>query len=169
MVNGPSPGPALFTEAGDRRLAPSDVHSHSPRPVPPPFYVAVQARRTGDGVTWGVRSVRGIAFLEDAVRWRQQCILVLTWAKPQEPLYRAMEGVLGAIDGLAEVVSRWQAAVPPAEPALARAGSSAREVEDRRLSLGFDPPGSARRPIRSQAGEGGRRFHRRPSEMTGRR
>jgi hypothetical protein len=72
-------------------------------------------------VTWGVRSVRGTAFLEDAVRWRQQCILVLTWAKPQEPLYRAMEGVLGAIDGLAEVVSRWQAAVPPAEPALARA------------------------------------------------
>jgi hypothetical protein len=51
--------------------------------------------------------VRGeaIAFLEEARRWRQQCILVLTRAKPQGPLYKATEGIVDAIDGLAEVVT----------------------------------------------------------------
>jgi hypothetical protein len=46
-----------------------------------------------------------IAFLKDAARWRQQCILVLTRAKPQGSLYKATEGILDAIDGLAEVVT----------------------------------------------------------------
>jgi hypothetical protein len=46
-----------------------------------------------------------IAFLEDAARWRQQCISVLTRAKPQGALYKAVEGVLGAIASLAEVVA----------------------------------------------------------------
>jgi hypothetical protein len=71
-----------------------------------------------------------LAFLEDTARWRQQCILVLTRATPQGPLYKAVEGVVDAIDGLAEVVSRWRAAVPPTEPSLAWAGPTAREVAD---------------------------------------
>jgi hypothetical protein len=49
--------------------------------------------------------VEEVAFLEEAARWRQQCILVLTRAKPQGPLYKATEGILDAIDGLAEVVT----------------------------------------------------------------
>jgi hypothetical protein len=46
-----------------------------------------------------------VAFLEEARRWRQQCILVLTRAKPQGPLYKATEEILDAIDGLAETVT----------------------------------------------------------------
>jgi hypothetical protein len=46
-----------------------------------------------------------VAFLEDARRWRQQCILVLTRAKPQGPLYKAVSGIVDAIDGVAEVVT----------------------------------------------------------------
>lgn len=45
------------------------------------------------------------AFLEEAARWRKQCVLVLTRAKPQGPLYKATEGILDAIDSLAEVVT----------------------------------------------------------------
>jgi hypothetical protein len=46
-----------------------------------------------------------IAFLEEAVRWRKACILVLTRAEPQRPLYKAVVGIVDAIDGVAEVVA----------------------------------------------------------------
>jgi hypothetical protein len=36
---------------------------------------------------------------------RRTCIDVLTRAKPQGPLYKATEGIVDAIDGLAEVVT----------------------------------------------------------------
>ncbi|CAM3050824.1 hypothetical protein JHFBIEKO_4413 [Methylobacterium mesophilicum] len=45
-----------------------------------------------------------VAFLEAAARWRQQCILVLTRAKPQGDMYKAVSGIVDAIDGVAEVV-----------------------------------------------------------------
>jgi hypothetical protein len=38
-------------------------------------------------------------------RWRQQCVLVLTRAKPQGPLYNAISKVIEAIDDVAEVVT----------------------------------------------------------------
>lgn len=46
-----------------------------------------------------------VHFLDDAGRFRRQCIEVLTRAKPQGPLYRAVEQVVDAIDGVAEVVA----------------------------------------------------------------
>ncbi|MGH1575578.1 hypothetical protein ACRAWG_39380 (plasmid) [Methylobacterium sp. P31] len=46
-----------------------------------------------------------VAFLDDAARWRRQCIDVLSRAKPQGPLYKATEAIVDAIDGLAEVVA----------------------------------------------------------------
>lgn len=46
-----------------------------------------------------------VAFLEDARRWRQQCVLVLTRAKPQGPLYNATSKVIEAIDDVAEAVT----------------------------------------------------------------
>lgn len=49
--------------------------------------------------------VEEVAFLEEAARWRKQCIKVLTRATPQGPLYKATEGIVDAIDGLAEVVT----------------------------------------------------------------
>ncbi|KQS64030.1 hypothetical protein ASG32_31220 [Methylobacterium sp. Leaf361] len=45
-----------------------------------------------------------VAFLEEVRRWRQQCFLVLTWAKPQGPLYNATSKVIEAIGDVAEVV-----------------------------------------------------------------
>lgn len=45
------------------------------------------------------------ALLGEAARWRRTCIEVLTRAKPQGPLYKATEGIVDAIDGLAEVVA----------------------------------------------------------------
>lgn len=44
-------------------------------------------------------------FLEQARLWRQTCVLVLTRAKPQGPLYTATSSIIEAIDGLAEVVT----------------------------------------------------------------
>jgi hypothetical protein len=46
-----------------------------------------------------------VAFLEEARRWRQQCVLVLTRAKPQGPLYNATSKVIEAIDDVAEAVT----------------------------------------------------------------
>lgn len=46
-----------------------------------------------------------VAFLEEAARLRWTCIDLLTRAKPQGPLYKATEGIVDAIDGLAEVVT----------------------------------------------------------------
>ena len=46
-----------------------------------------------------------VAFLEEVRRWRQQCVLVLTRAKPQGPLYNATSKVIDAIDDVAEVVT----------------------------------------------------------------
>ncbi|SFT28241.1 hypothetical protein [Methylobacterium sp. yr668] len=46
-----------------------------------------------------------VAFLEEVRRWRQQCVLVLTRAKPQGPLYNAASKVIDAIDDVAEVVT----------------------------------------------------------------
>lgn len=46
-----------------------------------------------------------VHFLEEAGRFRRQCIEVLSRAKPQGPLYKATEAVVEAIDGLAEVVA----------------------------------------------------------------
>jgi len=46
-----------------------------------------------------------VHFLEEAGRFRRQCIDVLSRAKPQGPLYKAIEDVVYAIDGVAEVVS----------------------------------------------------------------
>jgi hypothetical protein len=46
-----------------------------------------------------------VAFLDEAACWRQRCIEVLSRAKPQGPLYKATEGIVDAIDGLAEVVT----------------------------------------------------------------
>jgi hypothetical protein len=46
-----------------------------------------------------------VAFLEEAARLRRTCIDVLTKAKPQGPLYKATEGIVDAIDGLAEVAT----------------------------------------------------------------
>ncbi|KAA0122841.1 hypothetical protein CIW48_15470 [Methylobacterium sp. P1-11] len=46
-----------------------------------------------------------VAFLEEVRRWRQHCILVLTRAKPQGPLYKATEKIIDAIDDVAEVVT----------------------------------------------------------------
>ena len=46
-----------------------------------------------------------VAFLEEAARLRRTCIDVLSRAKPQGPLYKATEGIVDAIDGLAEVVT----------------------------------------------------------------
>ena len=46
-----------------------------------------------------------VAFLEEAARLRRSCIDVLSRAKPQGPLYKVTEGIVDAIDGLAEVVT----------------------------------------------------------------
>lgn len=46
-----------------------------------------------------------VAFLEEVRRWRQQCVLVLTRAKPQGPLYNATSKVIEAIDAVAEAVT----------------------------------------------------------------
>ncbi|WP_182177884.1 hypothetical protein [Methylobacterium radiotolerans] len=46
-----------------------------------------------------------VALLDDAARWRRQCCEVLSRAKPQGPLYRAVSQIVEAIDGLAEVVT----------------------------------------------------------------
>lgn len=46
-----------------------------------------------------------VHFLEDAGRFRRQCVEVLSRAKPQGPLYKAVEAVVDAIDGVAEVVA----------------------------------------------------------------
>jgi hypothetical protein len=46
-----------------------------------------------------------VAFLEEAGCWRKQCINVLRRATPQGPLYKAVEQVVDAIDGVAEVVT----------------------------------------------------------------
>jgi hypothetical protein len=46
-----------------------------------------------------------VAFLEEAARWRQQCILVLTQAKPQGPFYKATSKIVDAINDVAEVVT----------------------------------------------------------------
>lgn len=46
-----------------------------------------------------------VAFLDEAARLRRSCIDVLIRAKPQGPLYKATEGIVDAIDGLAEVVT----------------------------------------------------------------
>lgn len=46
-----------------------------------------------------------VAFLEEVRRWRQQCVLVLTRATPQGPLYNATSKVIEAIDDVAEVVT----------------------------------------------------------------
>lgn len=43
-------------------------------------------------------------FLDMAGEWRRQCIAVLTRAKPQGPLYKAVEQVMSGIDSVAEVV-----------------------------------------------------------------
>lgn len=46
-------------------------------------------------------------FLEEVEvgRWRRLCIEVLSRAKPQGPLYKAVEQVVDAIDSVAEVVA----------------------------------------------------------------
>jgi hypothetical protein len=46
-----------------------------------------------------------VAFQEEIRRWRQQCVLVITRAKPQGPLYNATSEVIEAIDDVAEVVT----------------------------------------------------------------
>ena len=46
-----------------------------------------------------------VACLEEARRGRQQCVLVLTRAKPQGPLYNATSKVIEAIDDVAEAVT----------------------------------------------------------------
>lgn len=46
-----------------------------------------------------------VALLEEAPRWRRQCIDVLSRAKPQGPLYNATTAIVEAIDGLAQVVT----------------------------------------------------------------
>jgi hypothetical protein len=45
-----------------------------------------------------------IGFLNEAGRFRRQCIDVLSRAKPQGPLFKSVEAVVDAIDGVAEVV-----------------------------------------------------------------
>jgi hypothetical protein len=45
-----------------------------------------------------------VALLEEAARWRRQCVDVLSRTKPQGLLYNAITGIVGTIDGLAEVV-----------------------------------------------------------------
>ena len=46
-----------------------------------------------------------VQFLDEAGRWRRQCIEGLSRAQPQGPPYKAVEGVVDAIDGVAEVVA----------------------------------------------------------------
>lgn len=46
-----------------------------------------------------------VHFLEEAGRFRRQCIEVLTRAKPQGPLYKATEAMVEAIDDLAEALA----------------------------------------------------------------
>jgi hypothetical protein len=46
-----------------------------------------------------------VAFLEEAARLRRTYIDVLSRAEPQGPLYKATEGIVDVIDGLAEVVN----------------------------------------------------------------
>ncbi len=74
--------------------------------------VSVPFQLPACGAQGGMMARRGVflraeevAFLKEAQRWRQQCILVLTRAKPQGPLYKADEKILDAIDGLAEVMT----------------------------------------------------------------
>lgn len=60
----------------------------------------------GDGMARRGVFVRAeeVHFLEEAGRWRRQCVEVLSRAKPQGALYKAVEQVVNAIDGVAEVV-----------------------------------------------------------------
>lgn len=46
-----------------------------------------------------------VHFLEEAGRWRRQCVEVLTRAKPQGPLYNAVSRIVEGIDDVAEVVT----------------------------------------------------------------
>jgi hypothetical protein len=48
---------------------------------------------------------KAVHFLEEAERYRRQCIDVLTRAKLQGELYNATSKIVEAIDGLAEVVT----------------------------------------------------------------
>ena len=41
--------------------------------------------------------------LEEAQRWREQCVMALTRANPQGPLHKAVAQVVDTIDGVAEV------------------------------------------------------------------
>ena len=69
------------------------------------FYILGGSSRSGHGTAWGFVRSEEVAFLEQAAQWRQQCVLVLTQAKPQGPLYSATTAIVEAIDGLAEVVT----------------------------------------------------------------
>lgn len=46
-----------------------------------------------------------VAFLEEAARWRRQCVEVLSRAKPQGQLYVAVSRIVDGIDDVAEVVT----------------------------------------------------------------
>jgi hypothetical protein len=46
-----------------------------------------------------------VAFLEEASRWRRQCIDVLSRATPQGPLYKAVSRIVEGIDDVAEAVT----------------------------------------------------------------
>lgn len=46
-----------------------------------------------------------VVFLRQAGAWRAECVLILTRAKPQGPLYQAVERIMAGIDDLAEVVT----------------------------------------------------------------
>ncbi|WP_336492292.1 hypothetical protein [Methylobacterium nigriterrae] len=45
------------------------------------------------------------AFLDKAERWRLECIRVLAQAPVGNPVYQAANGIVDAIDGLAEAVT----------------------------------------------------------------
>lgn len=75
-----------------------------------------------------------VALLDDASRWRRQCIDVLSRAKPQGPLYLSVSAIVDAIDGLAEVVtgdrrSFYQKDATTPGPALPPTGKPWRTVE----------------------------------------
>lgn len=66
------------------------------------------------------RRAKEVAFLEEVQRWQQQCVLVLTRAKLQGPLYtatsKAIDDVAGVVTGDRRTFYRRDATTPAIRP-----------------------------------------------------
>ncbi|MCJ2124928.1 hypothetical protein [Methylobacterium sp. J-077] len=73
-----------------------------------------------------------VAFLEETQRWRQQFVLVLARAEPQEPLFKVTSAVIEAIDDVAKAVTGDRRTFY--QRVATTPGRAAREVVHRRVA-----------------------------------